>query len=228
MSKLEIIRWDQTYNRSGDRKLQRAVVNAIRTYMNNHTLTGWVKAETLMQDTGLSERTVREQIAANVAAGWLQVVKSGNSSGRANTYRLTYPDHAVRRMVPVGEEIDHAVHRMVDGEPCGTPQGNHAVHRTPTTPRTSPQEKFSIGTTPEENHAAHRRVPDTDPWGSVGVLSPATERTTTESNHAVHRMVPDGAPQRTVPAEPAGSDSCRLDPFCRKPQPCGCGHSRLP
>ncbi len=99
MAKLPIIAWDQAYNRNGDRKLQRTVVNAIRTYMDNTTLTGWVKAETLVQDTGIKERTVREQIAANVAAGWLEVVESGNSSGRANTYRLTYPNHAPQHMV---------------------------------------------------------------------------------------------------------------------------------
>ena len=110
-----IIRWDQAYNRNGDRKLQRTVVNAIRTYMDNNTLTGWVKAETLVRDTGIKERTVREQIAANIAAGWLEVVESGNSSGRANTYLLTYPNHAPQRRVA--------------GEPCAPAQGNHAPQR---------------------------------------------------------------------------------------------------
>jgi hypothetical protein len=187
VSQPEILRWDQAYNRNGDRKLQRTVVNAIRTYMNNHTLTGWVKAETLVRDTGIKERTVREQIAANVAAGWLEVVESGNSSGRANTYRLTYPNHAPER--------------RVEGEPCAAAQGNHAPQRTPTSPRTSPQEKFSIGTTPEENHALQRMVPD--PWGSGGSNLPATG-IATESNHALQRRVPDGAPERTVPDSPEG------------------------
>lgn len=211
---LPIIEWDQAYNRNGDRKLQRTVVNAIRTYMNNHTLTGWVKAETLVRDTGIKERTVREQIAANVVAGWLEVVESGNSSGRANTYRLTYPNHAPQRRVPVGTETDHALQHMVGGEPCATAHGYHAPQRTPTTPRTSPQEKF-IGTTPEENHALQRRVPD--PWGS-GADLPATG-ITTEFNHALQRRVPKGAPERTVPE----FAPCRVDPFCDKAQPCDCG-----
>ena len=215
MSQPEILRWDRAYNRNGDRQLQRAVVNAIRTYMNNNTLTGWVKAETLMKDTGLKERTVREQIAANVAAGWLEVVESGNSSGKANTYRLTYPKGALHRTL--ASPTDHAVQRMVNGEPCGTAQGNHAVHRTPTSSRTSPQEKFSRGTSPEENHAPQRTVPD--PWGSEGVIGPASE-TTTESNHAVHRRVPNGAPERTVAS--SEFSKCRVDPFCEKPQPCNC------
>lgn len=196
---IPIIEWDQAYNRNGDRKLQRTVVNAIRTYMNNSTLTGWVKAETLMQDTGLKERTVREQIAANVAAGWLAIVESGNSSGKANTYRLTHPKGAPQRTPDTS--TDHAPQRTADGEPCTTAQGNHAVHRTPTTPRTSPQEKFSIGTTPEENHALQRMVPD--PWGSGAVIGPASETT-----------------QRTVTA--SEFSNCRVDPFCEKPQPCNC------
>jgi hypothetical protein len=182
-----VILWDQAYNRNGDRTLQRTVVNAIRTYMNNHTLTGWVKAETLIRDTGIKERTVREQIAANVAAGWLEVIESGNSSGRANTYRLTYPDHAPQRMVEVDSVVtDHAPQRMVHRQPCATAQGNHAPQRTPTTPRTSPQEKFSTGTTPGENHALQRMVPD--PWGSGGLQIPAAE-ITAELNHAPQRRV---------------------------------------
>ena len=88
---LAIILWDQAYNRNGDRKLPRTVVNAIRTHMNNHTLEGWVKAETLAGYTGLSIRAVRQQIADNVEAGWLEIVQSGNSSGLANTYRLKCP-----------------------------------------------------------------------------------------------------------------------------------------
>ncbi len=217
---LPIIEWDQAYNRNGDRTLQRAVVNAIRTYMDNHTLTGWVKAETLVRDTGIKERTVREQIAANVKAGWLEIVESGNSSGRANTYRLTYPNHAPERRVPVDAETGHAPQHMVGGEPCATAQGNHAPQRTPTTPRTSPQEKF-IGTTPDENHALQRRVPD--PWGS-GVIGPQPE-TTTEFSHAPQRRVPEGAPERTVSRyhDPFAS-TCRVDPFCDKPQPCECGN----
>lgn len=95
---LPIIAWDQAYNRNSDRKLQRTVVNAIRTYMDNHTLTGWVKAETLVRDTGIKERTVREQIAANITAGWLEIVEHGRA-GRANTYRLTYPHPALQHMV---------------------------------------------------------------------------------------------------------------------------------
>ncbi|MEV4635251.1 hypothetical protein AB0J79_18660 [Rhodococcus coprophilus] len=176
-----IIRWDQAYNRNRDGKLPRTVVNAIRTYMNNHTLTGWVKAETLMRDTGLKERAVREQISRNVAAGWLKIVDRGNSSGKANTYRLTYPP-------------DHALQRMVDDEPCSKLQGNHAADCTPTTPGTSPQEKF-LGTTPEEKHAADCMVPD--PWGS-GFIDHSATGTTTESDHAPDCRVPEGAPERTI------------------------------
>ena len=86
-----IIRWDQAYNRSGDDKLPRAVVNVLRTYMDNDDLDGWVKRETLMRDTGLSERQVDRHIAANVKAGWLAITSRGHSGGKSNDYRLTYP-----------------------------------------------------------------------------------------------------------------------------------------
>ena len=87
---LPILLWDQAYNRNGDAKLPRAVVNVIRTYMDNHTLDGWVSQETLAEATGMQVRGVRKQIAANVEAGWLEVVKQG-CAGRASIYRLTYP-----------------------------------------------------------------------------------------------------------------------------------------
>jgi hypothetical protein len=205
MSQPEILRWDQAYNRNGDRRLQRTVVNAIRTYMDNHTLTGWVKAETLVRDTGIKERTVREQIAANVAAGWLEIVESGNSSGRANTYRLTYPNHAPQR--------------GVDGEACATAQVNHAPRRTPSSPRTSPQEKFSIGTTPESHHALQRMVPD--PQGSGNLIDPQL-RTASEFNHALKRRVSEDAPQRTV-----SEHGCRLNPFCDDPSHCDCERAHV-
>jgi hypothetical protein len=90
VSQLEILRWDQAYNRNGDGKLPRAVVNVIRTYMNNHTLAGWVSQGTLARDTGLDESNVRRQIRKNADAGWLVVTKRGRA-GRASEYRLTYP-----------------------------------------------------------------------------------------------------------------------------------------
>lgn len=86
----EILLWDQAYNRNGDAKLPRAVVNVIRTYMDNDRLTGWVTQETLARDTGMDETSVRRQIKKNVDAGWLAVTKRGRA-GRASEYRLTYP-----------------------------------------------------------------------------------------------------------------------------------------
>jgi hypothetical protein len=91
MSKPAIIRWDQAYNRNGDTSVPRAVVNVIRTYMDNDTLAGWVKRSTLMIDTDLSERQVDRQIAANIKAGWLEITSPGHSGGKSNDYKLTYP-----------------------------------------------------------------------------------------------------------------------------------------
>lgn len=90
MSTPEILLWDQAYNRNGDAKLPRAVVNVIRTYMDNDSLTGWVTQQTIARDTGLDETNVRRQIKKNVDAGWLAVTKRGRA-GRASEYRLTCP-----------------------------------------------------------------------------------------------------------------------------------------
>lgn len=86
-----IIRWDQAYTRNGDGKLPRAAVHCIRTYMDNDTLEGFVKRETIAQDTGLSIRQVDRQIAANIKAGWLKITSKGHSGGKANDFKLMFP-----------------------------------------------------------------------------------------------------------------------------------------
>ncbi|MFJ9371378.1 helix-turn-helix domain-containing protein [Nocardia sp. NPDC101769] len=91
--------------------------------MDNRTLKGWVKQETLAEATGLDVRSVKRHIRENVKAGWLKVTERGNSGGRANTYELTFPSK-VTRMSPKG------------GRAC-PPNGD--VDVTPTTLRTTPK-----------------------------------------------------------------------------------------
>lgn len=137
---IPILLWDQAYNRNGDAKLPRAVVNVIRTYMDNHTLAGWVSQETLARDTGMTVRGVRKQIDANVRAGWLEVVRRG-CTGKSSDYRLTYP--TIGTTVPVAEGDDYRNHSS-GSELLGEPQFRLLPEPQfpPTTPRTSPQEKF--------------------------------------------------------------------------------------
>lgn len=160
MSQPEILRWDQAYNRNGESKLPRAVLNVIRTYMNNHTLTGWVSQETLARDTGLDESNVRRQIRKNEDAGWLVVTKRGRS-GRASEYRLAYPQPGeYARLSGDGDEGSTGRIRPVttQGEPGSnranmpgyTPQPGadarllSGADARPTSPSTSPQEKCFI------------------------------------------------------------------------------------
>jgi hypothetical protein len=162
-----IIRWDQAYNRNGDAPLPREVVNVIRTYMNNHTLEGWVKAETLADHTGLKVRQVRRQIAANVAAGWLEITASGNSSGLANSYRLTYPKGVIDDTVHSAKGVIEDTLRVS----CRAEKG--VMDDTPTTPLTSP------GTSPKRSTSPEKGVMDDtlpDPWGSE-VIFPANPTT---------------------------------------------------
>jgi hypothetical protein len=190
MSTPAIILWDQVYNRNGDPNLPRAVVNAIRTHMNNHTLEGWVRAETLADYTGLKLRAVRAQIAANRKAGWLKVVEKGNSSGKANSYRLTYPNGVVHDTVPQEKGVaDDTI--MVSSS-----AGNGVVDDTPTTPGTSPRNfsRSSDGRTSPENGVVHDTLA-ADPWGS-GDISPGNS--TTESNGVVDNTLGNGVPEDTI------------------------------
>lgn len=180
-----IIRWDQSYNRNGNRELPRDVVNVIRIYMDNHNLQGWVKQETLAKATGLSLRTVKRQIAQNIAAGWLKIAERGNSSGWSNSYELTYPE-MVSDMTPNGD---------TDG--------------TPTTLRTSPKRSSLTTDTLTTNKSGDIRVTtsgdglnnpepgiepvcaDTDPWSE----HPSVDATTTEFNGVINDplILPDPA-----------------------------------
>lgn len=152
--KIAIIEWDQAYNRNGNGKLPRAVVNVIRTYMNNHTLTGWVSQATLMADTGLSESQVRRQIKANIEAGWLEVVRQGRT-GKATDYRLTYPEPVTDdRLEGEGQSLTGHIRPVEDTDsnrshmtgynpqPVMDDRLQPVIDDTPTSPRTSPQEKF--------------------------------------------------------------------------------------
>ena len=135
MSAPAIILWDKAYNRSGDHKLPRAVVNVLRTYMDNDTLEGWVKRETLMRGTGLSERQVDRHIAANVKAGWLAITRRGHSGGKSNDYRLTYP----KADISVTEtQTDLSMQTDMSGEGRRICPVKADIYVSPTSPRTSP------------------------------------------------------------------------------------------
>lgn len=145
--RLPIIEWDQAYNRNGDPKLPRTVVNVIRTYMDNHSLTGFVKQETLAEATGLSVRGVRKQIAANVAAGWLEIEELGNSSGKATVYRLRYPEKEEPQFRLPNPKAEPQFLLQVELEGGTTVPVKEEPQFLPTTPRTSPR---SSRTTPIE------------------------------------------------------------------------------
>ncbi|PBA69938.1 hypothetical protein CKJ76_19525 [Mycobacterium avium] len=166
--------------------------------MNNHTLEGWVKAEKLAEYTGLKVRGVRKQIAANVKAGWLEIVQSGNSSGLANTYRLTYPKGVLQDTVPRTKGVPEDTVRVSSRTEKGVLQD------TPTTPITTP-ENFSIkrsskGTTPEKG------VPqDTlaDPFGSGDIVPVDLDRRSTDRRSATES---NGVLQDTL-ADPFGPEA---------------------
>lgn len=209
-----IIRWDQAYNRSGAR-VPRDVVNVIRTYMNNTTLAGFVRQETLATATGLSIRQVRRQITSNVEAGWLEVTERGNSSGLASSYRLTYPKADTNVPLPNADtdvRLEPMRTRM-----CG--RGGHIcpekadIDVPPTSPTTSP------GTSPK------RSSRETYPGLSgPGIDHPPTE-STSESNADIY--VPLGNPDTNVllDEDPFGEGS---EQFAWSPDQYVPAHERQP
>ncbi|GAB4678007.1 hypothetical protein [Mycobacterium timonense] len=207
MSTPAVIRWDQAYNRNGDPKLPRAVVNAIRTHVDNHTLTGWVKAKTLAEYTGLKERAVRAQISANVKAGWLEIVQSGNSSGLANTYRLSYPKGVVQNTFD--GSVKGVVHDTIGQEKgvaddtvrVSSSAGKGVVHDTPTTPITSPGSSPKRRTTKGNGVVDDTLAPDPFFGSRGGSFSEHDRRSTSESKGVVHDTVSEGALDDTLSAE---------------------------
>ncbi|BBZ27865.1 hypothetical protein MMAD_21600 [Mycolicibacterium madagascariense] len=175
-----IIRWDQAYNRNGNPKLPRAVVNAIRTYVDNDTLAGWVSQETLAQDTGLDESNVRRQLRKNEDVGWL-VSKRGRA-GRASEYRLTYPQPGADARLDTTPTVQIRTVRDQDPnraqmpgytpQPCTDARLLPGADARPTTPRTSPQEKFCSSDASRDDPWAQ---PTGDPFADEGERLDARE-----------------------------------------------------
>lgn len=213
-----IIRWDQAYTRNGDGKLPRAVVHAIRTYMNNHTLTGWVRQETLARDTGLTLRQVQRHIAANVAAGWLTVTDPGNSSGKANDYRLTYPEDdgsvalsgrttnmsgQARRICRTEDDVYVAptspstsprnFSRSSEERTSPPEKGDEYVALAADLPnrRSDPRDPFA---SPMQNVGSAQGAPS-DPFGSGVSVFPVNDAIATgQSNDDIYVVLPDNSP----------------------------------
>ena len=183
MSVPPIILWDQAYNRSGE-KIQRAVVNAIRTHVDNTTLAGFVGRETLARYTGLTIKQVDRQIAANVAAGWLEIVRPGGrnqSIRRANDYQLTYP---TKKDIYVPDSDVGTFMSTGDGHLCPDDLDINVAPTTPlTSNRTSPERSsdgedtfetefdsrsHSVIEDPWAEPSTDQVQPQTDPFGSVG------------------------------------------------------------
>lgn len=201
MSTPPIIRWDQAYNRNGDKDLPRTVVNVIRTYMDNRTLEGWVKRSTLMRDTGLSERQVDRQIAANVKAGWLEITSRGHSAGKSNDYRLTHPKADIS-VAEIQTDLSMQTYTSAEGRHGRLPDTDISV--CPTTPRTSPGTSPKRSTTPESDtdiydclrpdpfvgSGSQEKYPLPDPWsGSGGVDTDLPPGSTTPSDTDIYDCI---------------------------------------
>lgn len=89
---IPLIEWQLAFFRCGDSKVKayKAVMGALMTYADNHSLTARPKIETLVNDTGMPRSTVIRHLSACVELGWLVRVQRGGP-GRATVYRLAVP-----------------------------------------------------------------------------------------------------------------------------------------
>ncbi|OZD31699.1 hypothetical protein CH247_11070 [Rhodococcus sp. 06-156-3b] len=94
-TKFDKFAWHKAYGEQHDVKYEERGVAYI---MFDHSHEDGTEArpgvDLLTAKTGLSERTIRRHLTANVDAGWLVLVSKGSNSGRAakkSVYRLAYP-----------------------------------------------------------------------------------------------------------------------------------------
>ena len=137
----------------------------------------------------------------------------GNSSGKANDYKLTYPKGDMDVTIPLakgvtGDTLPLRKGVVFDTQRVTSMTGKGVMDDTPSSPTTSP------GTSPK------RSSPGADPFGGSGDYLPATE-TTTElkgvTDVTLPRMPWDEVPQFDVPpAKPKPKDRpvpVGVDPF---------------
>lgn len=211
--------WDQAYNRGGV-KLPKAVLNALRTWANPHTLECHATIEELAEWTGLSPSACWRQLNANEAAGWVEVVHQGHSGGKANVYRLRNPGENAT-VSQVGEDANCGVYAMNRGE-----NATETVAKTPNlkenkeTPRgvskgkenrsenaTVPQGGHSAGNSPR-GQSASRSLDDL----SANTPNPEGVKVQGDYNRRVNATVPFASTQ-PEPQSCSDPDNCP-DPFC--------------
>ncbi len=160
-TKLPIIEWDQAYNRNSDKSVPREVLNAIRTYVDNQTLRGFVSVQRLMDDTGLCKRAVNKQIRTNKEAGWLELTKRGNSAGAANYYLLTYPE---RELKFPPQELKCTPTTPLSSQKITTSKERELKFPTADCPSEVGQPEGDLYSDPWGGSESNRRLDD-DPWG---------------------------------------------------------------
>ena len=87
--------WSKAYFQNEDRSLHktRSVMAALMTYADFNDLTCYPSQQRLANVTGLSVDSVQRHLRINVEAGWLRVLRKGNSRTTSSKYELVIPDN---------------------------------------------------------------------------------------------------------------------------------------
>lgn len=99
MTKIQpLLTWRGAICESGLPATARHVALTLSLYMSERGDSAFPGAKRLARDTGLTERSVRDQLARLTAGGWLQLVEKGGIKGEkrhANQYAARVPETAL-------------------------------------------------------------------------------------------------------------------------------------
>lgn len=171
------ITWRRAVLESELASTTRLVAVALSTYMSEAGTSAFPGATLLSQDTGLSERAVREHLAKLCDSGWLHLVERGGQRGRrkcANSYAAVIPStHVPRKERHPSPSVTHDARSPVV-----------PTTRTPADDDTAPlQEDHPISPRDLPNNSpstpARRRTPRDDLFDALGgVFGEPKTRTT--------------------------------------------------
>lgn len=118
---LPVLTWRAAICKSDLPPTTRHVALTVSLYMSELGDSAYPGAARLVNDTGLSERTIRDHLAALVEAGWLELVHKGGQAGdrkTANEYRANIPDLSP---TPAAADPSNSCTRASDDtDPCSS------------------------------------------------------------------------------------------------------------
>jgi hypothetical protein len=166
-----VFEWSKAYFQNEDRGLHktRSVMAALMTYADFNDLTCYPSQQRLANVTGLSVDSVQRHLKVNVEAGWLRVLRKGNSRSTSSKYELVIPDNYPQHCGGLMGGLPAGLPSTPRKAAASTPRSTAAL----TTKELS--KNYSLGTT--RTHAGSHATPGLE-WPGVGDGSSSPSTTT--------------------------------------------------